>query len=182
MRLLPTSWWSAVFCALWLLASPTAHALTAEQALSLARGDSDERIATINALATTPDERGAALLSALGEERVRVQDDLVLIVRDDVASDAVTGAPIALGDSAEDVIVNNRIRSALATALAGMELVGGTPERQRAAALTLQRSSFNEPDADQLPVIERALAADLDDDARQTLELAQAAVLLASED
>jgi urea transport system permease protein len=182
MRLLPTSWWSAVFCALWLLASPTAHALTAEQALSLARGDSDERIATINALATTPDERGAALLSALGEERVRVQDDLVLIVRDDVASDAVTGAPIALGDSAEDVIVNNRIRSALATALAGMELVGGTPERQRAAALTLQRSSFDEPDADQLPVIERALAADLDDDARQTLELAQAAVLLASED
>ena len=181
MRLFPTGWWSAIAFALWLLASPV-HALTAEQALSLARGDSDERMTAINALAATPDERGAALLSALGEDRVRIQGEQVLIVRDDAATDAVSGAPAVLGDSAEDVIVNNRIRSALATALAGMELVGGTPERQRAAALTLQRSSFDEPDADQLPVIERALAADLDIEARQTLELAQAAVLLASED
>ena len=182
MRLLLSSWRSVWLCALWLLASSVAHALTTEQALALARGDSDERIATIGALAASPDARGTALLTALGEGRVRVQDEQVLIVGDADVSDAVTGAAATLGDSAEEVIVNNRIRSALATALAGMELVGGTPQRQRAAALTLQRSSFDEPDADQLPVIERALAANLDDDARQTLELAQAAVLLASED
>jgi urea transport system permease protein len=182
MRLFSPSWRSVCLCALWLLTTPFAHALTTEQALTLARGDSEERIATINAIAATSDERGAALLSALGESRLRLQDEQVLILRDDAASDAVTGASVALGESAEEVIVNNRIRSALATALAGMELVGGTPERQRAAALTLQRSSFDEPDADQLPVIQRALAANLDVDARQNLELAEAAVLLASED
>jgi urea transport system permease protein len=182
MRLFSPSWWSAYLCALWLLTSSVAHALTAEQALTLARGDSDERIATINAIAAKPDERGAALLSALGEGRVRVQGEQVLVMINDVASDALTGTALTLGDSAEEVIVNNRIRSALATALAGIELVGGTPERQRAAALTLQRTSFDEPDADQLPVIERALAADLVADARQNLELAQSAVLLASED
>ena len=66
MRLSLASWWLACLCALWLLTSSLAHALTAEQALTLARGDSDERIATINAIATSPDERGAALLSGAG--------------------------------------------------------------------------------------------------------------------
>jgi urea transport system permease protein len=182
MRLFNVSWWAGCLCALGLLLGLPAQALTAEQALALARGDSDERIATINAIAINPDVQGAELLAALGEGRVRVQGQQVLVMRDEMAIDSISGEAVTLGDSAEDVIVNNRIRSALATALAGMDLVGGTPERQRAAALTLQRSSFDEPDTDQLPVIERALAAELDDDARQTLELAQAAVLLASDD
>ena len=182
MRLFSPFWWSACLCALWLLTNSVAHALTADQAFALARGDSDERIATINAIAATPNERGAALLSALNEGRVRVQGEQVLVLTNDLASNALTGTALTLDDSAEEVIVNNRIRSALSTALAGMELVGGSPERQRAAALTLQRSSFDEPDADQLLVIERALAANLEAGARQNLELAQAAVLLASED
>lgn len=182
MRLFSPFWWSACLCALWLLTNSVAHALTADQAFALARGDSDERIATINAIAATPNQRGAALLSALNEGRVRVQGEQVLVLTNDLASNALTGTALTLDDSAEEVIVNNRIRSALSTALAGMELVGGSPERQRAAALTLQRSSFDEPDADQLPVIERALAANLEAGARQNLELAQAAVLLASED
>ncbi len=55
-------------------------------------------------------------------------------------------------------MLNNRLRGALATALAGMELVGGDAARQREAALILQRGSFDEPDAEQLPVIESALA------------------------
>jgi urea transport system permease protein len=175
-------WKRLLLCLWWTLLAWPAQALTTEQALSLARGDSDERIATIQALATSGDARGALLLRALSEDRVRVQDDRVLIAGDERAEDAVSAEVVTLGDSAEEVFINNRIRGVVATALAGIELIDGTPERQRAAALTLQRSSFDEPDAEQLPVIERALAADLDADARQTLELAQAAVLLASED
>ncbi|MDP2407506.1 MAG: urea ABC transporter permease subunit UrtB [Hydrogenophaga sp.] len=170
-----------------LAASGLAHALTPADAQLLASGESDERIATLNRLALATDDKAAAtLIQAMADEAVRVQGTQVLIVRADIsdtaAVDAVTGEAVALTDEAEDVTINNRMRGALETALAGMQLVDGDPERQRAAALTLQRGSFDEPDVAQLPLIERALATDLDPKARQTLELAQAAVLLASED
>jgi len=170
-----------------LAASGLAHALTPADAQLLATGESDERIATLNRLALATDDKAAAtLIQAMADEAVRVQGTQVLIVRADIsdtaAVDAVTGEAVALTDEAEDLTINNRMRGALETALAGMQLVDGDPERQRAAALTLQRGSFDEPDVAQLPLIERALATDLDPKARQTLELAQAAVLLASED
>jgi urea transport system permease protein len=166
-----------------LAASGLAHALTTADAQVLATGESDDRIATLNRLAVATDDKAAAtLIQAMADEAVRVQGTQVLIVRDEAAVDAVTGEAVALTDEAEDVTINNRMRGALETALAGMQLVGGDPERQREAALSLQRGSFDEPDVAQLPRIERALAADLDPQARQTLELAQAAVLLASED
>ncbi|MFW5330677.1 urea ABC transporter permease subunit UrtB [Hydrogenophaga sp. ZJX-1] len=166
-----------------LAASGLAYALTPADAQVLATGESDERIATLNRLAVATDDKAAAtLIQAMADEAVRVQGTQVLIVRDETAVDAVTGEAVALTDEAQDVTINNRMRGALETALAGMQLVDGDPERQREAALSLQRGSFDEPDVAQLPLIERALAADLDPQARQTLELAQAAVLLASED
>ena len=166
-----------------LAASGLAHALTPADAQVLATGESDERIATLNRLAVATDDKAAAtLIQAMADEAVRVQGTQVLIVRDEAAVDAVTGEAVALTDEAQDVTINNRMRGAIETALAGMQLVDGDPERQREAALSLQRGRFDEPDVAQLPLIERALAADLDPKARQTLELAQAAVLLASED
>jgi urea transport system permease protein len=178
------TWSKLCLCALWLLVSASAaHALTPEEALQLVSGDSDARIATLNRLASAKDERAAALIRALADESVRIQGEQVLILKDDgSAIDATTGAPATLAEGAEDVMLNNRLRGALDTALAGMELVGGDAERQREAALILQRGSFDEPDAEQLPLIEGALKGELDPDARQTLELAQAAILLASED
>jgi urea transport system permease protein len=170
--------------ALWLLASAApAHALTPEDALQLVSGDSDARIATMARLASAKDDKASALIRAMAEEAVRIQGEQVLILKDDAtAIDAVTGAPATLAEGAEEVMLNNRLRGALDTALAGMELVGGDAARQREAALILQRGSFDEPDAAQLPLIENALKNELDAEARQTLELAQAAILLASED
>jgi urea transport system permease protein len=178
------TWLKLCLCALWLLVSASsAHALTPEDALQLVSGDSDARIATLNRLASAKDERAAALIRALANESVRIQGEQVLILKDDgSATDAATGAQATLAEGAEDVMLNNRLRGALDTALAGMELVGGDAARQREAALILQRGSFDEPDAEQLPLIEGALKGELDADARQTLELAQAAILLASED
>jgi urea transport system permease protein len=159
-----------------------AHALTPADAIALAQGDNDQRIATLNRLAAASDANAAALIRALADGAVRVQGEQVLIVRDEVATDAVSGAAVTLDEMAEEAMLNNRLRGALDFALAGMEIAGGDPARQREAALILQRASFDEPDAEQLPVIERSLAAQIDPEARQTLELAQAAVLLASED
>jgi urea transport system permease protein len=147
--------------AIWIGAS-AAHALTPADALALVDGDTDVRIDTLNKLAAEPDERASALIKAMAAEAVRVQGERVFIVLDDGAVDAVTGEKLPLPDDAGDVMINNRLRSAMESALAGMELVGAPPERQREAARTLQRSAFEEPDISQLALIDKALAGNLD--------------------
>ena len=47
------------------------------------------------------------------------------------------GQPVPMPEAAEDVMVNNRLRGALETALAGIELFGAPPERQREAQAEL---------------------------------------------
>ena len=168
-----------------LLPLPAA-ALTPAQALQLADGDADERAAQLLQLAASDDASAHALIRALADEAVQLQDGRVLIVRDAQALDAVSGQPVALGEGAEEVVVNNRLRGALESALAGMELLTGDAARQVEAAATLQRTAFDDPNPEQLALIERALApesaARLAPAARESLLLAQAALHLASED
>ena len=163
-----------------------AHALTAPQALELAAGEADERVAQLLQLAASDDARAHALIRALSDESVQVQDGQVLIVQGAEAIDAVSGAVVALGDSAEEAVVNNRLRGALDSALAGMDLLQGDAARQREAAAILQRGAFDDPTPAQLPLVERALSpefsARLDPAARESLQLAQAALHLASAD
>ncbi len=163
-----------------------AHALTAPQALELAAGDADERVAQLLQLAASDDARAQVLIRALSDERVQVQHGQVLIVQGTEAVDAVSGAVVALGDEAEEAVVNNRLRGALDSALAGMDLLQGDAARQREAAAILQRGAFDDPTPAQLPLVERALSPEfsgrLDPAARESLLLAQAALHLASDD
>ncbi|WP_425319728.1 urea ABC transporter permease subunit UrtB [Malikia spinosa] len=163
-----------------------AHALTAPQALELAAGEADERVAQLLQLAASDDARAHALIRALSDESVQVQNGQVLIVQGAEAIDAVSGAVVALGDGAEEAVVNNRLRGALDSALAGMDLLQGDAARQREAAAILQRGAFDDPTPAQLPLVERALSpefsARLDPAARESLQLAQAALHLASND
>ena len=146
-------------------------------------GWTDERIATLNQLAAAGDEKGLALIQALSDDAVKVQGEQVLIVADDGSTtDAITGAAVAANDEAQDAIVNNRMRSALETAMAVRNLFGTDVGAQRDAATLLQRAAFDEPDDSQIPLIEKALAGALDDQARDSLDLALAAMQLAAED
>ena len=167
-----------------LLLPWSAWALTSEEALRLAEGDGDTRIETLMHLAAGTDARGHALVRALADEAVQVQDGQVLIVRDGRATTAVDGQPVALTASAEEAVVNNRLRGALDTALAGMDLFTGDPARQREAATTLQRGAFDDPSPAQLPLVEQALspahAGQLSAPAAQSLRLARAALQLGS--
>jgi urea transport system permease protein len=166
-----------------LIGAAGAHALTPAEALTLAAGDSDERIATLNRLAAAGDEKGLALIQALSNDAVKVQGEQVLVMADDgSAADAVSGAAAPLSETAEDAVVNNRMRSAIETALATRDLFGNDVALQRAAAALLQKAAFDEPDASQLPLVDKALAGELDAQARELLELARAAMQLASED
>ena len=99
-----------------LLARPAA-ALDAALVEKLGLGDSDEKVAAINALAATGDPRAAELLAALAEGEVQVAGMRVLVVKGDQATDAATGEAVApLPPDREDVVVNNRLRGAIASA------------------------------------------------------------------
>ncbi|MFC7408635.1 urea ABC transporter permease subunit UrtB [Hydrogenophaga atypica] len=176
--------WLRSCCALLcLMGAASVHALTPADALALVEGDGDARIATLNRLAAKPDDQAQALMKALADGAVKVLGQQVLIVADDGSTtDATTGAAVAQNDEAQDVIVNNRMRGALEAALAVRQLFGSDVGAQRDAAKLLQRAAFEEPDATQIPLIEKALAGALDDQARDSLDLALAAMQLAAED
>jgi urea transport system permease protein len=160
--------------------------LTADEALQLADGEVSDRIATLLKLAASDDLQGHALIRALSDEAVQLQAGRVLVVSGGEATDAVTGQRVALTEQAEEVVVNNRMRGALDSALAGMELFTGDAARQVEAAETLQRAAFDEPDPAQLPLVDRALSTEWSAKwtpaVRERLLLAQAALMLSSED
>jgi len=111
-----------------LLAQP-ADALDAGLVEKLGLGDSDEKVAAINALAATGDPKAAELLAALAEGDVQISIDgktsgkRVLVVKGDQATDAATGEAVApLPKDREDVVANNRLRGAIASALAALKL------------------------------------------------------------
>lgn len=168
------------------LLSLPASALTADQALQLVDGEADERVAQLLQLAASDDPRAHVLIRALSDESVQVQEGRVLIVQGAQAVDAVSGEAVPLGSLAEEAVVNNRLRGALDSALAGMDLLEGDSTRQVQAAATLQRGAFDDPNPAQLLLVERALSAEfaskLTPAARESLLLAQAALHLASHD
>ncbi len=176
-------WLRSCVVLLCLIGAASAHALTPADALALAAGDSDARIATLNRLATEPDDQAQALMKAMADGAVKVLGEQVLIVADDGSTtNAVTGAAVAANEEAQDAIVNNRMRGAIEAAMAVRQLFGADVAAQREAASLLQRAAFDEPDASQIPLIEKALAGQLDTQARDSLDLALAALELAADD
>lgn len=161
-----------------LLGATAAQALTPAQALAMAQGDSDTRIAAIQAALQQADATLAPYLRALADDAVVVADGRALVVRGGQASDPVTGAATPLPEGAEDVMNNNRLRGEISAALAALDLFApDTALRREAAQAMLKQAS---PAA--IPLLERALAEEKDSAVRQSLELARAAALLGSDD
>ena len=177
-------WRHLLLAGLLAWAAPS-QALTPADALAFADGDTSDRIAAMERLVASGDERAQALIRAMGREAVQLRGEQVLIVDGTEAVDAVTGEPVA-ADGASSVMINNRFRGAVQRTLAGMDLLGDDVRRQREAALRLRASLFNTPDDSQLALIDNALspqyASQLDSRARRTLEDARAALWLTSAD
>ena len=163
-----------------LLLCTGAHALTPEQARTIASGDDTEaRISALNeAVSSAPDERLAAFIDALRDDTVKVSGHDVVILKDGQGVDAATGAPHPVPDTAEDVVNNNRMRGALDAARAALQLASPSEAERLAAATSL----MGEPDEGRLPLIERALAKEGSSAVKTALERARAATLLASDD
>ncbi len=146
----------------------------------LAFGDSEVRSKAIGALVTSADPAVVSLLQAMIEGEVQTAGDRqVLIVRDDKAVDAATGQAVdPLPETREDVVVNNRMRRELATAIASFKL--SSPDR--AVRLAAARELQNNADEDALPAIAAALAKESDPEIKGLLTLTHASVQLGSTD
>ena len=157
-----------------------ASALPADIVRELAFGEGDAKAKAIGALIVQGDPVALPLLQALIDgEMQTVGDDRVLIVKGETATDAVTGKAVApLPEGREDVIVNNRLRRTLTTAIAAFKLVSPDRVVRLAAAKELQNSA----DEEALPAIAAASAKEADSEIKGLLVLTQASIQLASPD
>jgi urea transport system permease protein len=164
---------------LWaLLWTGGAQALTPQQAMAIAAGDNDDRIAAVQAALAAGDTGLLPLAQALLDDAVKIAGDKVLIVHDGKAVDAATGADVPVPESAEDPVNNNRMRRELQAAIASLKLF--SPERElRAKAIIELREQADEGI---LPLIEKAEAAESDLGLKAQLGLLKATLLIASDD
>ncbi|NDG03760.1 MAG: urea ABC transporter permease subunit UrtB [Alphaproteobacteria bacterium] len=171
--------WRQAACvlALVLLGHSATWALTSAQTQALSVGETDERIAALQRVMATPDEKITAFLQAMADDAVKLSGTQVLIVRDGKASDPVSGESVALPNNAEDVINNNRMRREIDAALSALQLLSPDAELRLRAA----KSVLKEPDPTKLNMLQQALAAESDSGVKTFMALARAAILLNSD-
>jgi urea transport system permease protein len=161
--------------ALWGLSA--AQALTMDEARRMAVGESDARVEAISQAVAQGSEKTAAYLQALADDVVKMAGDRMIVVRDGQGLDPVTGQAVPVPPDAEDVMLNNRLRGEIDTALAALKLFSPDVKLRRQAALAL----LKEPDASRAPLLEKALAAEKDPTVQSLVRQARAAAMLSSE-
>ena len=163
-----------------LLAASASAALDPEAVRALAFGESDAKIQAIATLGSSADADAARLLQAFLDGEVQtVGEAEVLLVQGETGTDILTGKAVSpLPDDRDDVVLNNRVRKHLATAIAALSLSAPDRATRLAAAKQLQDGA----DEDSLPAIDRALAKETDAEIKELLSLTQASIQLASKD
>jgi urea transport system permease protein len=161
-----------------LLATGTAHALTADEARAISIGETDARLMALNQAVLSADGQTAVFLQALSDDSVKVAGDKVFVVRDGKGFDPVSGAEVALPPSAEDVVSNNRMRGELDSALAALKLFSPDEKTRLKAIKQLQ----SDADESKLPLLEKAFAAEQNPQIKGQIGLVRAAALLGSTD
>jgi urea transport system permease protein len=164
-----------IACAIWGLTA--AQALTMDEARSIAVGESDARIEALAKAVAQGDDKTAAYLQALADDVVKISNGQVLVVRDSQGTDPVTGQSVPVPSDAEDVMLNNRLRGEIDTALAALKLFSADVKVRRQAALSL----LKEPDASRAALLEKALATEKDPAVQSLVRQARAAALLGSD-
>lgn len=168
----------ACLACLALLARP-AHALTPAQALAIAAGDSDDRIAALRTAVAAGDPGIAGLAQALLDGAVRTDAQRAYVLKDDgSAVDAATGAPATPPEDAEDALVNNRMRGVLEAVVASLRLRDPDVEARRTALRALKESA----DEAMLAPVEQALRTETDAQLKADLESLRSRLQLASSD
>lgn len=163
-----------------LLSAGRAFALDQAAVKQLAFGDFSEKIVALNTLAESGDETAMPILQALRDGNLGTKgDSQIFIVRGDQVLDALTGKPAAMKpDDVNGVVINNRVRSRLNSAIAALNLASPKVDVRLTAARRLQSNV----DDSLLPAIQGALKREKNGDVREALEMAQALIELKNSD
>ena len=164
---------------LMLLATlPAAYALTPQEAMAIASGATDARIAALHEAAQHPDPQLATFLHKLLNDQVQIDGDMVQVQQGNAWINLATGQPVTPSANAEGVVNNNYVRKQLASARAALDLFSPS----RAARLKAVRQMQDDPTAVDRGLVEQALKSEQDPEIRGRLQLLHAAVLLSSAD
>ena len=144
----------AALAALFTFLSFSALALDQGAVQRLASDDNDEKIAAIAALVAEGDPKAAALLQSAAEGEIEIDGKKV------------------------EIVVNNRVRGAIAEALAVLRLLSSEKSERLAAAKALAGAS----DAAMLPLILKAKENEADAEIKALLEMTAASMQLKSGD
>ncbi len=161
------------------VASPAWAALDAALVKPIGGDDGDARVEAIIKLGALATSEAFALLNALNDEKVYVTPQgQVLIVEEGKATDPITDTQSVAPDGLDGVVINNRLRSELESALAGLRLFSNSAEVRLAAARDLQKNAT----VAQRPLLVSALAKESDQRIRVLLEMSVATLDLKSPD
>jgi urea transport system permease protein len=170
--------WLPAFGFAQLLCSP-ALALTNAEALALAQGDTDQRIEALAKAAAQTTPGMGEFVQALLDDEVKVAGERVLLVRGAQTLDATTLQATVLPAGAEEVVNNNRMRGALGAVRSALRLFSSDTALRTQAVSDLEK---NKPDAAQLPLLDKALAAETNPALKQRLRDVHAAVVVTTGD
>ncbi|HRF73773.1 MAG TPA: urea ABC transporter permease subunit UrtB [Accumulibacter sp.] len=164
----------------WLLGISCVHAEIDPALLKpLASDGNDAKIAAIAALADGAQREALPVLKALANASLALAGERVVIVDGDRVIDAATNTELTPAPAVtESIGINNRVRRELAAALASLRLFSADREIRWAAAQELALSA----DAEMLPLLDKALAAETDPEITVRLQLARAQGSLGSSD
>ena len=157
----------------------SAHALTPQQAHAIAAGETDDRLKALQEAAATGDPALGLFLKALEDGAVKVTATQAFVVQGTAAVLAGAGTPAALPADAQESMINNRLRGAIAAVQSGLNLLSAEREVRAQALRQLTTSGV---DASQLALIEKALTAETDAELRASLEKLQALASVAADD
>ena len=148
------------------------HALTPQLAMDMAVGESDSRIQAIGLALESADANTANFLQAMADDAVKVFAGAVWVVEGGQIRNAVTGESRPMPDDAQEVMLNNRMRAEIDTALAALKLFNSDARQRRLAAQTM----LKEPDAQRKSMLAKALVNETDAEVQTWMRLAMAAV------
>ncbi len=159
----------ALGTAIWAL---DAAALDTAVVKKLASDDVAVKVQAIGALASAADPAALPVLEALRDGNLNVAPDgRVVILAGDVAKDATTGEALAaVPEGLEQVVVNNRVRGALDSAMSAFALF--SPDRE--ARLKAARGMENSTSESLLPMLNKALEKESDPQIKAILEQTRA--------
>ena len=146
--------------------------------LDLAGDDPDVRIVAVNAIAALANDEAAQVLSALKNENIYLKENVVYEVDGEATTNLTNGKASVLPEGAEALVINNRLRGALESALSGMKLFSKDKSTRLTAVHDLQQQATVE----QLPLLQKAYLQENDTEIKAQLQLLIANANLQSPD